>query len=538
MLIFAAVLLSLNFFLQAQGDLIIAGKDIGLVEIESGKIRGYIDGGTFTFKGIPYAYAERFMPPEKAKPWTDVRFMGYYGATCPLDFEPIKARGNGLSMFALRNDWGYPDEDCQSLNIWTPGIDDDIKRPVLIWIHGGGYEYGSSHELPYYDGKNLSRKGDIVFVSVNHRLNILGFLDLSQYGERYKYTPNLGLIDLVTALQWVKRNISNFGGDPNNITLFGQSGGGGKITALLNSPVAAGLFQKAIIQSGSFTTEYQDPMVARRVAARVLEILGIDSSDVDQIRTVRYDNLLQAGKKAIAAIQQEAHEKGEQIPRLGWGPVNDNYFLPYQMFGPEVMELCKDIPVIIGTTKTEFSAGMSSETGEDMEATRKVIEERYKDKAGAYMEAVLKAYPNTFKASDFLDIDFRFRSGALRDANELVKGGNKNVYMYIFTWESPVDDGSMKAMHCMELPFVFNNIILGREITGGGEDARKLADIVSRSWINFAWTGNPDAEGLPKWPRYSIEKGATMIINSKSEVRYHPDSDLLQIVFPGMSLDK
>jgi len=515
---------------QTDNDEVRAGKDIAVVETEYGKVRGYIYHDTYIYKGIPYAKAERFMPPEKVQPWTDVRFMGYYGATCPLDFEPIKARGNGSSMFALQNDWGYPHEDCLSLNIWTPGISDNMKRPVMMWIHGGGYEYGSSHELPFYDGTNLSRTGNIVYVSVNHRLNILGFLDLSQYGDKYKYSPNLGLLDLVAALKWIRQNISQFGGDPENITLFGQSGGGGKITALLNSPVADGLFQKAVIQSGSFTREYADPGLAGKVSAKVLDELKIDPANIDDIQKVTYDELMRAGKRALAGIREEIRAGGATVPRLGWGPVRDDYFLPFPVFGAEVLALCNDVSIMIGTTKTEFASGASYKTGEDMDATRALIKEIYKDRADAYLEAVISAYPNTVKPSDYLDIDFMFRSGAVRDAIRLVRGGHKNIYMYLFEWESPVNDGSFKAMHCMELPFVFNNILLGKELTGGDEEAYKLAETVSAAWISFARNGDPNVSGLPLWPVYTSEMGATMIINNASRVGYHHDKNLLELI--------
>jgi len=530
-LLLTAFLPVIAFAQTGKGE-IIASKDLAVVEIESGKVRGYLSNGIYTYKGIPYAHAERFMHPEKPERWEGVRFMGYYGATCPLDFEPIAARGNGIGMFALQNDWGYPNENCHSLNIWTQGINDNNKRPVIVWIHGGGYEYGSSHELPYYDGENLSKKGDLVVVSVNHRLNILGFLDLSQYGEMYKYSPNVGLIDLTFALEWIRDNISKFGGDPDNVTLFGQSGGGGKIAALLNSPVAKGLFHRAVIQSGSFATSYTDPEHAQKVSAKILDVLGLQHDEVDELQKISYHELLSAGKKALAILREEAREDGKTLIRMGWGPINDEYFLPYNLFTPEALELSKDVSIMIGTTKTEFSAGASMKTGEDIEATKALIIERYKDKADAYMEAVKKAYPNTVKASDYLAIDFIFRPGAVRDANTLVKAGHDITYMYLFAWESPIDDGSMKSMHCMELPFVFYNIWHGRELTGAGKAAYELAEIVSDAWINFARSGDPSAEGLPQWPIYTFEEGATMIINTKSEVRYHHDQELLDIVMP------
>ncbi len=514
---------------QSDTDVVIASKDLAVVETESGKLRGYLSKGTYTYKGIPYAQAERFMPPGQVKSWEDVRFMGYYGPTCPLDFKPIAARGNGVGMFALKNDWGYPAENCQNLNIWTQGIGDGVKRPVIIWIHGGGYEYGSSHELPFYDGESLSKKGDMVVVSVNHRLNILGFLDLSQYGEKYKYSPNVGLLDLVASLNWVKKNIAKFGGDPDNVTLFGQSGGGGKITALLNSPVADGLFHRVIIQSGSYASRYVDQKYSGQVADQVLKELNLAPDELDKLKEVSYDRLLDAGKKAVAEVRKMARSQGESIEGSIWGPVQDEYFLPHKMFGPEVMELCNDVSIMIGTTKNEFALWAAAKTGDDMEATKKAIKERYKEKADAYMEAVNMAYPGTTLASDYTAIDFMFRPGALRDAAKLHEGGHPHIYMYLFAWESPVNDGSMKSMHCMELPFCFNNVHLAKEMTGGGSEAYELAEKVSELWINFSRTGIPVAKGIPEWPKYDPNKGATMILNVISEVRYHHDKELMEL---------
>ncbi len=530
LLLFVICFLPAICIAQGDTDEIIASKDLAVVETESGKVRGYLSNGIYTYKGIPYAFAERFMPPEKVKSWTDVKFMGYYGPTCPLDYGPIAARGNGIGMFALQNDWGYPSENCQSLNIWTQGINDAKKRPVIVWIHGGGYAYGSSHELPFYDGENLSKKGDLVVVSVNHRLNILGFLDLSAYGEKYAHSANVSLLDLVASLEWIKENISQFGGDPDNVTLFGQSGGGAKITALLNSPVALGLFHKAIVQSGSYARSYLDSETAQKVSAELLNELEMKAEEVDKLQKLSYHDLITAGNKAVAAVRKEARSKGESINGSILGPVHDNYFLPYNLFTPEALELSKNVSIMIGTTKNEFSAGASARTGEDMEATKARIKEMYSENADAYMEAVKNAYPNTLKASDYLAIDFMFRPGAMRDANTLVKAGHQNTYMYLFSWQSPVDDGSLKSMHCMELPFVFNNIKLGKELTGGGKEAYGLAETVSGAWINFARTGNPNTEGIPSWPKYTFEEGATMIIDTESEVKFHHDKELLKIV--------
>ena len=211
--------------LQAQTE-VVTGADVAVTDTESGKVRGFIQNGIYTYKGIPYATAERFMPAKKVEPWEGVRSSTMYGPVAPLMTPTTQVQDE--PEFVFDHDWGYTSEDCLRLNIWTPSIDDNKKRPVLFWMHGGGFTAGSSQELPSYDGENLSNKEDVVVVSINHRLNILGFLDLSAYDEKYKHTPNNSMLDIVAALDWVKANISNFGGDPNNITIFGQSGEGPK----------------------------------------------------------------------------------------------------------------------------------------------------------------------------------------------------------------------------------------------------------------------------------------------------------------------
>jgi para-nitrobenzyl esterase len=281
------------------------GSDIAIVSTEQGKVRGYIHNGTYTYKGIPYAQAKRFQAPTKPASWDGVRSSLTYGPVCPLVTPTTQV--NDETEFPFHHDWGYPNEDCLRLNIWTQGVNDGKKRPVMFWIHGGGYTAGSSQELPSYDGENISRKGDVVLVSINHRLNILGFLDLSEFGDKYKASANVGMIDIVAALEWVKANIANFGGDPNNVTIFGQSGGGGKVTTLMNAPSAKGLFHKAIVQSGVWA-DFQDPAITKRIGAAVLTELGLVPSKIDSIQKVPYDKL---------AAAEIAHCKkyGNNLPR-------------------------------------------------------------------------------------------------------------------------------------------------------------------------------------------------------------------------------
>ena len=269
---------------QDSKDAVITGKDIAIVQTESGKVKGYVHNGIYTYKGIPYAKAERFMAPAKPATWANTRSSLTYGPVCPID---ATTSVNDEFEFPFDHNWGYANENCLSLNVWTTKINDGKKRPVMVWLHGGGFTAGSSIELPSYDGENLSRKGDVVVVSVNHRLNVLGFLDLSAYGDKYKSSPNAGLLDLVAALQWVKQNIAQFGGDPGNVTIFGQSGGGGKVTCLMNAPSAGSLFHKAIVESGSYLTSFMDNNVSKRVAAALLEELQIQPAQIDSLQTIR-----------------------------------------------------------------------------------------------------------------------------------------------------------------------------------------------------------------------------------------------------------
>ena len=529
-IVLSLLVLSLPFMVVGQTkktDPIVAGKGIANVSTESGNVRGYIHNGTFTFKGIPYAKAERFMAPSKPDSWTGVRSSMTYGPVCPMD---ITTTTNDEIEFPFHHDWGYTNENCLSLNVWTPQATNAQKRPVMVWLHGGGFTAGSSVELPSYDGENLTKKGDVVVVTVNHRLNILGFLDLSGYGEKYKNSANAGLMDLVAALQWVKQNITQFGGDPNNVTIFGQSGGGGKVTSLMNAPSAKGLFQKAIVQSGSYITSFTENELAKKVSAALLTELNLQPNQVDSLQHISYERLNAAGKKAIRKVSNDLKAEGKPTTGLGWGPIHDGNFLPYQTTDPAAMALSKEIPLLVGSTKNEFTPFVPGTRDITMEGAKANLQKKYGDKTDAYLAAVKKAYPETVKPSDYIDIDFNFRPLTVRQASGKAVPGAAPVYMYLFTWQSPVLDGAYKAMHCMEIPFVFDNINRCEEMTGGGQDAHILADKMSRAWIAFARTGNPNHKGLPTWPQYTPENGATMILDNTNQVKNNPDKELLQIV--------
>ena len=529
------------FFLAFVPEILIAqkstpaiqtGADVAVVQTNSGKVRGYIHNGIFTYKGIPYAQAKRFQAPEKPAPWEGVRSSMTYGPVSPLQTPTTQVSDE--SEFAFHHDWGYTNEDCLRVNVWTQGINDGKKRPVMFWIHGGGYAAGSSQELPSYDGESISRKGDVVLVSVNHRLNILGFLDLSEYGDKYKSSANASFYDLVFALQWVKDNISNFGGDPNNVTIFGQSGGGGKVTALMSSPLAKGLFHKAIVQSGVWA-DYQDQATSKRIGSAVLNELGLIPSQVDSIQKVPYDKLVAAGTKALQKVREQLTAEGKPVGmglRFGWGPTLDGMFLKNNPGDPQALALSSNVPLLIGSTKNEFMPSLRNpDLRKANEAqVKEFLQKQWKDKTDAYIAAVKKAYPNDTRPTDLMDIDGFFRPGMVAQANAKSSNGDAGVYMYLFTWQSPIMNGDYKAVHCMEIPFVMNNIARCEEMTGGGKEAYALADKMSQSWINFARTGDPNHKGLPTWPKYNSSVGATMMFDNTSAVRNHPDKEYLEVI--------
>lgn len=511
---------------------IVAGKAMAVVPTESGRVRGYVHNDTFTFKGIPYAKAGRFMAPTKPDSWTGVRSSTTYGPVCPTD--PTTSVNDEIE-FAFQHNWGYTNEDCLSLNVWSPGMNEAKKRPqerlpVMVWLHGGGFSAGSSVELPSYDGENLAHRNDVVVVSVNHRLNVLGFLDLSAYGDKYKSSANAGLLDLVAALQWVRANVANFGGDPNNVTIFGQSGGGGKVTSLMNAPSAKGLFHKAIVQSGSYVNNFTEKEVSGRIAAALLDELHLQPAQVDSLRTLSYERLNAASKRALRKVGESL--KGDTRPAFGlsWGPTHDGDFLPYQPSEPAALELAKTVPLLVGSTKTEFGPFNPANRPADLDAAKAALQKRYGDKTESYVAALKKAYPETSQPADYVNVDTGFRAGTIRQANQKsAVTGAAPVYMYVFAWASPVNDGMYKSMHCMELPFVFDNISRCEEMTGGGKDAHALADRMSKAWVAFARTGNPNHKGLPNWPAYTAQNGAALLFDNTCQVRSHHDKELVEL---------
>lgn len=498
--------------------------------VEQGRIAGYTEEGINIYKGVPYAKAERFMAPQPADKWEGTRSCRNYGPTCPQAVR--QGWQNDEIAFAFNWDDGYPGEDCLRANIWTPAKGaDGARRPVMVWLHGGGFATGSGQELPGYDGANLARKGDVVVVTLNHRLNVLGFLDLSDFGPEYASSGNAGLLDLVAALEWVRDNAEAFGGDPANVTIFGQSGGGGKVSTLCATPAAKGLFHKAIVQSGSSLSTMTTAQ-SSRIGRAVVKELGLEK-DVKKLSTLPYKDLLAAAERALAKVRAEVEAEGGTGGAFifGWAPTVDGKVLPRQPFSEGAPEQSRDIPMLIGTTKCEFSPTtyVPMLRGADMAAARSFVEHQYGKNTDEFIAKYNKAYPGC-QPKDYIDFDTRFRPGAVKQADIKSEQKGAPVYMYMFTWESPVLDGMLRSTHCMEIPFVFNNAKIHASMTGGGAEAEALAGRMSDAWLAFARTGNPNVASLPAWPQYDSRKRATMFFDNECSVRNGHDRELLDFV--------
>jgi para-nitrobenzyl esterase len=395
----------------------------------------------------------------------------WYGPTCPQ--APRTGWHSDENAFLFQWDDGQPGEDCLRVNLWTPAVNDNGKRPVMVWLHGGGWAAGSGQEQPAYNGENLSRRGNVVVVSLNHRLNILGYMNLAGYGQKYLSSMNAGVLDLVAALEWVRDNIANFGGDPGNVLIFGQSGGGGKVSTLMSMPMAKGLFHKAVVESGS-TLKLGDLAMAERLAAAVVDELGLTKSTIDKIQITPYAQLLDAQAAALKKLQPNPPATGigmpsaRLAPRYGFGPSVDGKIVTRHPFVPDAPPVSADVPMIIGTVQNEMSPSMADPALESMseEDMRKRAADRYGDKAGMVADAYRKAYPNV-KPVELLSRMFSVRTNAVTQADRKAALKAAPAYVYQFNWQTPLLDGRPRAFHCAEIPFVLYNTDVSAFATGG-----------------------------------------------------------------------
>ena len=497
------------------------GDDIAITQTQYGKVQGYILDGVYTYLGIPYGAPtggeNRFMPPQKPASWEGVRQALFYGNDAPQNMD--NKWQNNASTFT--DHWNYYDvsEDCLNLNVWTPAPD-AAKRPVLVWMHGGGFAAGNSIEQDGYHGANLAREGDIVFVSVNHRLNAFGFTDLSACGDpAFKYSGNVGVLDLVAALQWVHDNIANFGGDPGNVTIMGQSGGGAKVCDVISMPAAAGLVHKAVGLSGNAVSA-ADPVASAAIGAAILKTVGGDVKKLQAMPWEEYYTLAHA-----VAAQANTDAMG------GFAPVADGEVLPSGTFYQDTQAHSNNIPLMLCTTSSEFS--LSKENAEleaiSVDDAIALVRDSF-DQPDA--EAVFKAYQAAFpekKPIEIINLIVANRETVIATANAKYNQ-EAPVYLAWFDYNAPLFNGRIRAFHCSDICYWFKNTDLMVTHTGGGPEPRMVSDQMSSALLAFMRTGNPNCKEIPDWPAYTPEDCPTMIFSTKTEMRNAPDREALSLL--------
>jgi para-nitrobenzyl esterase len=489
-----------------------------VVQVDCGQLRGFRDGKTTVFLGVPYAEADRFELPRPVKPWDGIKSAQAWGPVCP-----IPASAVGPDEFVFPHRYWAENEHCQVLNIWTQSLSASSKKPVMVWLHGGGFTNGSSMESYAYDGKNLSEYGDVVVVSLNHRLNIIGTLDLSAYGPEYAQSRYTGTADLIAALQWVQKNISQFGGDPGNVTLFGQSGGGSKGARMLHTPSAKGLFHKVITQSGGGEVlADSDPAALiktqQAIAAATLANLNLTGNDIAKLKTVPYQELLAAGQAALKTVAQ-----ANGVRTLGWSVIADDKFITR-----DFCDWASSIPQMSGSVFSEMVGNLVKGSGKN-DWTPQQVDEHLIAQYGDKKDAIVAAFKNSFPRKKVQDVLY-FAPPNTRALQAKAKAGKAAVYNYIFTYEYPVN-GGITSFHCSEIAFAFHNLSEPHihVATGGAPESLALQDKVSTAWLNFAKTGNPTQPGLD-WKPFSPDDMQTMVFDTVSECRNIHAAELVALL--------
>ncbi len=494
-------------------------KTAPIVETTKGKLRGFHYDGVDHFYGIRYAKAKRFQMPQPVDPWEGVKDAGSYGMICPVLNEPMPM---GEVMTPHR--FWPSSEHCQYLNVWTDKCDPAAKKPVLFWIHGGGYSAGSSIEQVCYDGFNLAKLDDVVVVTVNHRLNAFGYLDLSSFGEKYRNSVNVGMADLVEALRWVHDNIANFGGDPENVTIFGQSGGGGKVTVLGQIPEADGLFHKMIVMSGVMKPGLFGGAAADHHAfvLELLKTLNIPEDQVERLEKVPTPQYIWAVNKVSTAFAKAGTP-------ISWEPHPNDYYLcdPLEEdFTPHALT----VPTMVGSVIAEFSFG-PKDLGVRSELTQAqreaAVKEYYGEEGGsAILSAFAKAYPNT-NLVYALEYDDMFLPATVEYVKKKAKEASAPVYNYIFAKVFDYD-GGRAAWHCSDIPYFFHNAKLIPLCHQPGYE--KLDTLMSGAFVNFARTGDPNGGALPQWDACQDGKMVTMVFDDECYTQENMQDVLLPLV--------
>ena len=509
------------------------GDTIAVANTTSGKVRGYVLRGIHYYLGIPYGAdtsgANRFMPPQKPKPWTDVLPALWWGNSAPQNMENRYASKYG----SFRDHWNYDDvsEDCLRINVFTPGVNDGQKRPVMFWIHGGGFTNGNGIEHDGYNGENLARLGNIVFCSINHRLGPLGFTNLAGVGgQPFAASGNVGMLDIVAALEWVRDNIAAFGGDPDNVTIMGQSGGGAKVCTLTAMPSAKGLFHKAVVLSGA-SVRSGEKAYSEKLGAYVLKEAGLTPAQIAKLQELPWKEYYAIATKAQQKLAAEPAWAGASPMRRGFSPVVDGTVLPQHPYVPDAAPTAAQVPMIICSTFNEQSPSWADSSLEAI--TLDQVVEKVKERAGFgagfgdRAKQVVEAYAKAFPGKKPVEI-WSLVSSNRQSVVTLADAKSKQpapVFVSWFGWQPPLFDNRMRAFHCVDICFWFYNTDLMLSHTGGGARPRALAAKMAGSLLQFMKAGDPNGPGLTTWPKYTSASGETLVLDDVCEVRPDPDRE-------------
>ena len=504
-----------------------------VAKTQYGRVRGYVSGGVYTFKGVPYGQdtgsGNRWLPAKPPIPWADEYPALVYGANCPQTLHSFKS----VEMSFLY-DWddGWMSEDMLKLNIWTPSLTG--TRPVMVYFHGGGFSFGSAYELPSHEGAQMARNHDVVQISVNHRLNVLGFMDLSEIGgSAYDESVNVGMTDLVASLRWIRENVANFGGDPDKVMIYGQSGGGSKVTCLLGMPSAAGLMHTAAVQSGGGGNSPSGDQ-SKELSRQVMKELGLSPNDLASLQKTEWSRLFAAGNAAVAKINPPLRgatgigAAPATAPRVGWGPTVDGRTVTVRSFFDTAPDVSKSVPLMIGSVSEE---GMQYHLQPTETEWRDTLSKQYgADKASALIAAMKKAHPEkSIRTLSYGVQGLGVRNNVQRMVKLKHDQAGAPVYQYWFTWQSPQLDGQCGAWHTAELAFCFGNTKRCEQGTGNTPQAQALAKTMSTAWANFARTGNPGQPGLA-WAPSDATRCQTMIFDDHCRMEDDPDGDVRRIL--------
>lgn len=505
-----------------------------VVRTTNGPVRGYAEGGLQIFKGLRYGAPPtgplRFKPPQRPAPWSEpADAIALAAPAMQAGADPTASVGQQQRSAGTPATPGEPaaSEDCLFINVWTQGLNDAKARPVMVWLHGGGFANGSGGAA-MYDGEALARKGDVVIVTVNHRLNVFGYLHLAELaGADYAQSGAAGMLDIVQVLEWVRDNITAFGGDPGNVTIFGESGGGWKVSLLMAMPGAHGLFHKATIQSGPGLRAAK-PETATETARGLMEALSLAPDDIAGLQAASAEAISAAAATVVARLPADQRLNG-------FSPVKDGTAIPGDPFHPAAPALSADIPLMIGTNKDETTLFMIGDSRFGA-YTEEDLAKRAKAAAGEKAEALIallrKLHPDNSPSHLISDVTTATTmwSGSITLAERKAAQKAAPVYMYQLTWETPVARGRLKSPHALEIPLIFDNVEKARNFVGRGDEPQALADQMSTAWLAFARTGDPNAEGVPAWPAYDAQTRATMMFDLQSRVVNDPNAEVREVL--------